>query len=149
MKKFIGFLSLLIVLASAPVIAGESAEIEQALEKKQQLVLDGLKLSAETEVEFLPVYNAYQKDLLQSNRNMSAIISDFAENYNALTNVKAQELLAKWLDEQQTKLDFKKAYIPKFEKVMSKKELMRYYQIENKLETIVNSELRQIVPLAK
>lgn len=149
MKKFIGFLSLLIIIASAPVVAGEPPEIKEALENKKLLVLKELKLSNETEVEFLPVYNAYQKDLLQANRNMSALISEFAKNYNALTNVKAQELLAKWLDEQQAKLDSKKAYVAKFEKVMSKKELMRYYQIENKLETIVNSELRKIVPLAK
>ncbi|RKZ94581.1 MAG: hypothetical protein DRQ40_05550 [Gammaproteobacteria bacterium] len=149
MKKFIGFLGLLLILASGPIIAGETTDLETALQKKKLLVLDGMKLSDETEVEFLPVYNAYQKDLIKSARTMSAIIVDFSKNYNALTNVKAQELLAKWLDEQQSKLNLKKEYVAKFEKVMSKKELMRYYQIENKLESIVDNELRKAIPLAK
>lgn len=150
MKKFIGFLSLLLVLASSmPIIADEAADLEKALQQKKLLVLDGLKLSNETEVEFLPVYNAYQQDQVKSARTMSAIIVDFSKNYNALTNVKAQELLSKWLDEQQSKLNLKKEYVAKFEKVMSKKELMRYYQIEKKLEAIVENELGKAIPLAK
>ncbi|RLA20566.1 MAG: hypothetical protein DRQ61_08310 [Gammaproteobacteria bacterium] len=151
MKKFIGFISLLIALTSPSSFAAQpnQMEVEQLMQKKKQLVLKGLNLSAEERAEFLPVYNAYQKELLKSNSQLVLIINEFAKKYDALTNVKAKELLEKWLNQQQIELNLKKNYVPKFEKVMSKKELMRYYQMENKLKTAANAQMIQIIPLAK
>lgn len=149
MKKVIGVLSLLLMLVSATVIAAEALTLEQALEKKKAVVLNGLRLSQETEAEFLPVYDDYQKVRFESNRRIGGLINEFAERYNALTNVKAQELLAKWMDEKQAQLDLQKDYVAKFEQVMSKKELMRYYQIENKLQIAAEYKLGTMIPLAK
>ena len=134
MKKIIGLLSLLLVLNGAAVFAEEAMTLEQALEKKKALVLNTLRLSNETVAEFLPVYDAYQQAKFESNVKLGNIVTEFAENYNALTNVKAQELIAKWLAAKQVQLDIQKDYVAKFEKVMSKKELMRYYQLENKMQ---------------
>ena len=149
MKKLIGLLSLLLVMTSAPVIAEQSAEITEALQQKKLLVLDNLKLSNEDEIAFLPVYNAFQKDKLNVNREKAALLESFAENYNALTNAKAQEILEKWFVTDQEMLDLKKSYIPKFQKVLSKKQTMRYYQIENKLEALVNRDMVEAIPLAQ
>lgn len=149
MKKLIGLLSLLLVISSAPIIAEQSAEITEALQQKKLLVLDNLKLSNEEEIAFLPVYNAFQKDKLNVNREKAALLESFAENYNALTNVKAQEILDQWFVTEQEMLTLKKSYVPKFQKVISKKQTMRYYQIENKLEALVNRDMVEAIPLAQ
>ena len=150
MKKIISLVSLLFVLVSTSSFAAELApEVEDALQQKKLFVLEGLKLSNDQEIAFLPVYNEYQKDKMALNGQMIAIIQEFAENYNALTNVKAGELLDKWFVSQQAMLDLKKSYLPKFEKVITRKDVMRYYQIENKLETLVDYELIKAVTLAK
>jgi hypothetical protein len=149
MKKIIGLLSLLLVLNSATVFAEEAMTVEQAMEKKKALVLNELRLSPETQAEFLPVYDAYQDAKFKSNARLGELVKEFADRYNALTNVKAQELLANWLAAKQAQLDLQKDYVPKFEQVMSKKELMRYYQIENKLQIAAEYKLGQMIPLAK
>lgn len=149
MKKIIGLLSLLLVLNSATAFAEGQANVEQALEKKKEVVLNVLRLSNETQAEFLPVYDEYQQVRFESNRRIGSLVNEFAESYNALTNVKAQELIAKWLDEKQAQLDLQKDYVAKFEKVMSKKELMRYYQLENKLQVEAEYMLGKAIPLAK
>ena len=149
MKKLIGLLSLLLVITSAPVFAEQSSEITEALQQKKLLVLDNLKLSNEEEIAFLPVYNAFQKDKLNVNREKAALLESFAENYNALTNVKAQEILDQWFVTEQEMLTLKKSYVPKFQKVISKKQTMRYYQIENKLEALVNRDMVEAIPLAQ
>jgi hypothetical protein len=149
MKKIIGLLSLLLILNSAVVFAGEAMTVEKAMEKKKALVLNELRLSSETESEFLPVYDEYQQVRFDSNRKIGNLVNEFAESYNALTNVKAQELLAKWMDAKQAQLDLQKEYIPKFEQVMSKKELFRYYQLENKLQVAAEFKLGTMIPLAK
>ena len=149
MKKIIGLLSLLLVLNGAAVFAEEAMTLEQALEKKKALVLNTLRLSNETVAEFLPVYDAYQQAKFESNVKLGNIVTEFAENYNALTNVKAQELIAKWLAAKQVQLDIQKDYVAKFEKVMSKKELMRYYQLENKMQVEAEYKLGKMITLAK
>lgn len=149
MKKVIGLLSLVLIFISATVVAEEALTVEQALEKKKALVLNELRLSPETQIEFLPVYDDYQLARFKSNSRIGELVQEFADRYNALTNVKAQELLANWMDAKQAQLDLQKDYIAKFEQVMSKKELMRYYQIENKLQVAAEFKLGQMIPLAK
>jgi hypothetical protein len=149
MKKVIGLLSLVLIFISTTIFAEEAMTVEKAMEKKKALVLNELRLSNETVAEFLPVYDEYQQVRFDSNRNVGKLVNEFAESYNALTNVKAQELLAKWMDAKQGQLDLQKEYVAKFEQVMSKKELFRYYQIENKLQIAAEYQLGKMIPLAK
>ena len=149
MKKFIGILSLLLAISSMPAIATEeSAEIKQALQQKKLLILEGMQLSDDVEIAFLPVYNSFQKEKLKINRQLSALVEDFAKNYNDLSNAKAQEIINKWQLIQQSELDLKKDYVSEFTRVISPKQTMRYYQIENKLDTMVDYELIKAIPLA-
>jgi len=151
MKKIISLISLLLITVSSATFAAEklAADVQDALQQKKLFVLEGLKLTNDQEVAFLPIYNEFQKDKMALNGQMIAVIQEFAANYNALTNVKAGELLDSWFVSEQAMLDLKKGYLPKFEKVITRKEVMRYYQIENKLEVLVDYELIKAVPLAK
>jgi hypothetical protein len=47
------------------------------------------------------------------------------------------------------RLKLKKEYLPKFRKVLSEKKVARYYQLENKIEAIVNYEVAKVIPLVK
>ena len=150
MKKFIGILSLLLAISSVPAIAAEeSAEIKEALQQKKLLILEGMQLSDDVEIAFLPVYNSFQKEKLKINRQLSALVEDFAVNYNDLSNAKAQEIINKWQLIQQSELDLKKDYVSEFTRVITPKQTMRYYQIENKLDTMVDYELIKAIPLAQ
>jgi len=150
MKKFIGILSLLLAISSMPALAAEeSAEIKQALQQKKLLILEGMQLSDDVEIAFLPVYNSFQKEKLKINRQLSTLVEDFAINYNDLSNAKAQEIINKWQVIQQSELDLKKDYVSEFTRVITPKQTMRYYQIENKLDTMVNYELIKAIPLAQ
>jgi len=149
MKKVIGLLSLVLIFISATVVAEERLTLEQALDKKKAVVLNELRLSPETEAEFIPVYDVYSLAKFKSNGRIGQLVQEFADSYNALTNVKAQELLGKWMEAKQAQLDLQKDYVAKFQQVMSKKELMRYYQIENKLQVAAEYQLGQMIPLAK
>jgi len=151
MKKIVSFISLLLITVTSTAFSADdlSADVQDALQQKKLFVLEGLHLTNDQEVAFLPIYNAFQKDKMALNGQMIGVIQEFAENYNALTNEKAGELLDNWFVSEQAMLDLKKSYLPKFEKVITRKETMRYYQIENKLEVLVDYELIKAVPLAK
>ena len=50
-----------------------------------------------------------------------------------------------FLEEELVKI--KRKYRSNFEKVLAPRATLRYYQIENKLDTIINFELASVVPL--
>jgi hypothetical protein len=43
----------------------------------------------------------------------------------------------------------KRKYVKRFMKVLPAKKVLRYYQIENKLDTIINMDLAATIPLAR
>lgn len=46
-------------------------------------------------------------------------------------------------------LRLQKKYLSNFRKVLSEKKTLRYFQIENKMDTIIEYDLAQVVPLAE
>ncbi len=43
--------------------------------------------------------------------------------------------------------ELKRKYVSDFEKVLGPRHTLRYYQIENELDTVINYELASVVPL--
>ena len=49
---------------------------------------------------------------------------------------------------QQSRLDVQKEYIPKFRAVISQVKVTRFYQIDNKIQALIQCDIAQLVPLA-
>ena len=64
-----------------------------------------------------------------------------------LSEATALKLLEEFLKIERSKLNFKKLYIPRFQKVLPPKKVVRFYQVENKLDATINYELSREIPL--
>jgi hypothetical protein len=58
-------------------------------------------------------------------------------------------MLKEFLEIQNGRVKLKKSYVKKFGKALPPKKLMRYYQVENKIEAMINFDLVQKIPLAQ
>jgi hypothetical protein len=76
-----------------------------------------------------------------------ALIKDFAKNYENLSDEKADELWNGVLSYQLQLLKLKKSYYKKFKKIISPGDAARYFQIENKIEALINASLAAEIPL--
>jgi len=118
---------------------------------KKLVVAVNVGLTEAEAKEFWPVYEAYQKDLETINRRLGELLRGYAVEYrgNTLSDTKAEALLAESIAIEESEVALKKAYIPRFSKVLPAKKVARYIQIENKIRAVLKYDLAQQIPLAK
>jgi len=76
-----------------------------------------------------------------------ALIQDYAKNYSTMTDAQAQDFIKKSgaIDQQLTALRLK--YVPIFEKVISAKKAALWYQIDRRLDLLINLQLAALIPV--
>ncbi len=147
--------ALLTLTLSGPLAAQEQAvdPLAQATEKLRQdrkrLVEANLQLTSAEAERFWPLYEQFEKDLDALQRKRSAIIAEFGENYDAMTDDMARKILTDRLQLDEERARLRKAYLPRFEKVLPVKKLARYYQIESKIQASVEAGIAEEIPLIK
>jgi len=77
------------------------------------------------------------------------LINDYAAAYATMTNATAKKLLDESMTIETLRLKLGKAYLPKFRKVLPQTKVVRYYQIENKVNAVLYYELAARIPLIK
>ena len=76
------------------------------------------------------------------------LISLFAANYDNLSEPLARQMLADYFSIQNNLLDVRRRYMPIFLGAIPAAKLARFYQAENKIDTIGGLELVVEIPLA-
>jgi len=146
----------LIALCLTPaVVAAQTAEAPQditpetARTEKKQIVSRNLQLTAQEAQGFWPVYEDYQKAWQDLDERMTTLIADYAQHQQDLSDEKAKQLVNDlvMLNEERGKLP--RSYLPKFIQVLPVKKVARYYQIESKLNALINYEVAVNVPIVK
>jgi hypothetical protein len=122
---------------------------EQIKADKKLLVTENMELTdAEAQV-FWPVYDQYQAELFLLRTRTLKLIQDYAAAYDTMTNATAKKLLDESMTIESLRQKLNKAYLPKFRKALPDAKVLRYYQIENKINAALYYELAGTIPLAK
>jgi hypothetical protein len=138
-----------------PVIAQDKpADTNQLVREKIQadkklFVAENMQLTEAEAKAFWPVYESYQKDQLKLVDRTQKLINDYAKNYTTMTDATAKKLTDGMIALENDRLKLRKDYLPKFRKVLSDKKVARYYQLENKINAVVNYDMARIIPLVK
>jgi len=124
----------------------------QALRDKLQagqkaFVTQNLVLTESEAKAFWPLYDSYQKELGKLRDRMIELIETYANNADSMSDVEANKLVEEYLDIEGDRVDVRKAYLPKFRKILPAKKVARFYQIESKIFAIINHEAAAKIPL--
>jgi hypothetical protein len=117
--------------------------------QKKQLVAANLKLTADQATKFWPVYDQYIADQTKIHDQKYAVIQEFATSWGSITDEQAIDLTKKALavDEQVTALRTK--YIPSFLKVLPGKQVATFFQIDRRIQMMVDLQLMSQLPLVQ
>ena len=115
--------------------------------EKKAAISDVMKLTESESQPFWSLYNDFQAKLYTIQNKRIAIIKDFAENYESLSNEKADDLLVNHLKYQTELLKLKKSYYKKFKKILPAGKAARFFQAENKIETLIDAQLALEIPM--
>jgi len=98
---------------------------------------------------FWEMYNEYNAELHKVHTKRVNIIKDFAANYESMSDAKADELWTNSMAYQTELLKLNKAYYKKFKKIVTAGKAALYFQLENKIASLINAELALEIPLVE
>jgi len=155
MMKIAGTALGLVLLAAiaAPASAQTATDIAltraQIQTERQAIIADAMKLTEDESLVFWPAYRDYRVDMARLGDRLVKVITEFAAADAKLTDEQATRLLDEYLDIKAKDVSIKKKYVGVFRKLLPAPKVTRFFQLENKLDAIVNFELAATIPLTR
>lgn len=120
---------------------------EDIRSQRKQITAANMTLTPDEATKFWPIYDQYINETIKVNDTRWALIKDYAANYNTLTDAQANDYIKKSgaIEQQMTALRLK--YVPLFEKVVSPKKAALWYQIDRRLDLLINLQLAAMIPV--
>jgi Spy/CpxP family protein refolding chaperone len=117
--------------------------------QKKQIVAANLSLTTEQATKFWPVYDQYIAEQTKIHDQKYAIIREFATSWGTISDAQAEDLTNRALavDAQVTQLRIK--YMPNFLKVLPGKQVATFFQIDRRLQMMVDLQLMSQLPLVQ
>jgi hypothetical protein len=152
--KFLSVLALLLSLsttASAQTLMDEQiALVRQSAHTDRKIILMGnMTFTADESAEFWPAWNEYRAAAAANGDRRLALIQNFAKNFEAMTDQKADELMSDSFSISMQNVVIKQNFAKKINQFMPAQKVMRVMQIESKLDTAIDMQLASEIPLTK
>jgi len=129
----------------------EEIELTRATIKlqKKQIIAKNMQLNSFEKDRFWAVYREYQDKMDTVNDRRVKLITGYADALKSggLSDEKALDLLNEYLSYERMRLITKQSFVKRFQAVLSSRKVARFFQLETKLEAIINFELAQKIPL--
>ena len=152
--KFLAALVLLLSLSTSA--SAQTAHDEQIALARQSahtdrkvIIMGNMTFTADESEQFWPKWKEYRAAVAANGDRTLALIKDFANNYESMTDQKASELLMDSFSIQMQDLVIKQNFAKELTTFMPATRVMRVIQIENKLDAAINLQLASEIPLAK
>jgi Skp family chaperone for outer membrane proteins len=116
---------------------------------KVQVVSQEMQLSDEEAKAFWPLYNKYEAELTKLNDERVALLKEYADKYDNLTNEQVQSLAHRNFDLQKRRVDLRADYFKKISRAISPKTAARFAQVEDRIDLLLNLQLAASVPMVQ
>ena len=117
--------------------------------KRQAIVTQAMDLEPKESEAFWPLYREYRVEMAKVNDRFVKLIETYMENYEALSDGMAAKMLDEHLGIERARLQVKNKYVPRFRKILPSRKAARFFQVENKLDAIINFELAAQIPVVR
>ncbi len=134
-------------------VAGASNEMSDArallISGREDIVREEMRFSEDEAATFWPLYNSYQADMRVVNDRYASLLTSYLDAYRAgtVSEAMADQIVDDYLEIQNEILKIKKNYLADFRKALPARKAARFYQLENKMQAEMESQLALIVPL--
>lgn len=129
--------------------ADEQIILSQIMTEKHQIVLKTLALDDAQVQAFTPIYDKYQVERKKLFDRAADLLDLYASNYESMTDDAARKILQDWFSLQDDEVALTRRYAKQIEKVLPPAKVIRFVQIENKLDTLLRLKAVANIPLAR
>jgi hypothetical protein len=133
-----------------PVTDDDIAVLRQDVQAdKTDIISRSMGFTDEQSKAFWPVYRSYAHDQQVVGDQRVALIKDYAANYDHIDDTQAQSYISRAMKFDEDTLKLRKSYVSKFVKAIGAKQTAKFYQVDNRLNLLVNVQLANLLPIIK
>jgi len=151
-KLFALFVAIALI---APVLMAQTVHDEIALTRaqiqadRQAIVAASLGLTEAQGTVFWPIYREYRQAMDKPADRLWALMTKYGASWDAMHNDDAKAALNEWLEAERDAVQIKQKYAKRFAKELGGITAARFFQIDNKLDTIIRLEAAGGIPLVE
>ena len=148
---------LLALLISAPLAAQQPLTVQEQRQinisrklindKRNTAIAYNMKFTQEEKEKFWPLYREYRDAMAKVGDKRMAVIVEYAEHLETMSETKAKELLDRSFAVQKESLKVRQKYAGKFRRILPATKVVRLMQIEHRMDTQVDMKIAEGVPL--
>ena len=115
--------------------------------QRKEITAQNMVLTADEATKFWPIFDQYRKEAIKANDQRWALIKEYADNYSTMTDAQSQDYIKRSTAVDQDLLALRMKYVPILEKVISPKKTALWYQIDRRIDLLINLQLSTLVPM--
>jgi hypothetical protein len=111
--------------------------------QKKQIVAANMNLTDAEAEKFWPVYDRYAADLGKIYDIKLALVQEYFESYQTMSGEDAESYVRRRAAVEENAMQLRLRYLPEFRKVLSGRQTALFFQIEWRLDLMINLQLAQ------
>ncbi len=115
---------------------------------RKKIIAANMKLGPDEAEWFWPTYDQYINELVNINNAKYALIKEYMQNEN-MTDEQADGLSKRWIDVDASVVQLRLKYVPIFRKVLSAKSTAMFFQLDRRVQMMIDLQLASSIPLIK
>lgn len=152
---FMGYLAVSAAWGQAPSNATEEKSVKAYMDamrkdiraEKHSIIDEAMALEPADKAKFWGIYDKYEKELKVIWDQRAANVKNYAQNFESMTDAKADEIATAAMNNEQAQAALRKKYYGVFKSAMGAKVAARYLQAESALNYLASLQLLSQVPL--
>ena len=152
MKKIIIFMLLFVFLSSLGVFAQDINDYIELMRsdlktERRAIITQNIQFTEEESVVFWPIYKEYEFEFSKLGDLEIALIKDYADNFEQMTDEKAKDLMNRAFKINEDQIKLRKKYYNKLVKVMSPITAVKFVQLDNQISMLLDLQIASELPL--
>jgi hypothetical protein len=137
--------------ASSPTVSDQDIQLmrQDLRSQKKQIVAANLQLTDAEATKFWPVYDAYTAAATKIGDTRVALVKEYAQSYDTMTDAQAKSLIKRWAATDQELVNLRMQWMPKFEAVLPGKKAALFFQIDRRVALLIDLQLASSIPMVQ
>jgi len=114
---------------------------------KADIIAKNMQLTASQAAAFWPIYKKYEADYAKIQDGRVAMLKDYIQHMDSLTDAKAKEIMKTVMARKGQMLKMRTSYEAQLTKVLPAVVVLRFFQIDMYLSTIMDLQIQSLFPL--
>src|SRR5271156_4111895 len=117
--------------------------------QRTDIVAHTMQLTDAQAKAFWPLYREYTQKQQAIGDQRVNLIKDYAAQYDSMDDAKAELLMNRWLSYDDAKTKLRSDYYPQFRNAIGAKQAVKFFQIDQRLNLIVDLKLSSEIPIVQ